>query len=723
MKIVEETLSIPLDFRFPYIPYPIQNELMKKIFEAIENGGLGLFESPTGTGKTMSIICSTLTWLRANVERQFKFQNEEKLENINFVLLASRKQYCINEKINKHNVALINELCLDLKEKNLMEVKKLGVTLDTCPYYSTREAIKNAEIIAMPYNMLLHNPTRSASGIFYCDAELIFFTAGCTFLFFLILTLLPRGVDIKGNVVVIDEAHNIIEALSSVYSVSITLLQLLKAEDELSSYFKKYRIQLNPKNVIYIKQLLFILKRLRLEFNINNKTASELLESSPELESFEDIGSSESVIYALNEFAIRCEIENMNLYKLEGYCAKSRLANKLNGFAKRQFKEGSTTSFYVFMTHFYYNKGKFSLEKSSRSSAFQAVQSFIFSLTSPDMNARVILEKKKRIELSTFKFFVVSSSEYFSEVIKDARCVILCGGTLRPHDDLLNQLVNTLECSYYYKNGETVKNEIKNSEEAGHMAVPVAMFSCNHVIPPENLLGTILLVSELGRIIVKLCETVSGGIICFFPSYEYMKFVYDFFLKNEITKVIMKNKRIFMEPKESGSVEKILVQYAHAVHRKGGALILCVVGGKLSEGINFKDELGRLILMIGLPYPNKNSLELKEKMNYLCAKLNNSNAGTAYYQNLCMRAVNQSIGRAIRHEKDYAAILLLDYRFSSASIQEKLPTWMMKSFSEDCSEEILFDSVKKVFFYLLHFICVLYKYLLVLHGKMTLPLS
>jgi chromosome transmission fidelity protein 1 len=97
-----------------------------------------------------------------------------------------------------------------------------------------------------------------------------------------------------------------------------------------------------------------------------------------------------------------------------------------------------------------------------------------------------------------------------------------------------------------------------------------------------------------------------------------------------------------MEPKESGSVEKILVQYAHAVHRKGGALILCVVGGKLSEGINFKDELGRftkkspltwlqnvmidqlirLILMIGLPYPNKNSLELKEKMNYLCAKLN-----------------------------------------------------------------------------------------------------
>jgi hypothetical protein len=36
------------------------------------------------------------------------------------------------------------------------------------------------------------------------------------------------------------------------------------------------------------------------------------------------------------------------------------------------------------------------------------------------------------------------------------------------------------------------------------------------------------------------------------------------------------------------------------------------------------------------------------------------------------QAVPASIGRAIRHEKDYAAILLLDYRFSSASIQEKV---------------------------------------------------
>lgn len=37
---------------------------------------------------------------------------------------------------------------------------------------------------------------------------------------------------------------------------------------------------------------------------------------------------------------------------------------------------------------------------------------------------------------------------------------------------------------------------------------------------------------------------------------------------------------------------------------KRRALLLCVVGGKLSEGINFGDDLARACVMIGLPYPN-----------------------------------------------------------------------------------------------------------------------
>ena len=69
-----------------------------------------------------------------------------------------------------------------------------------------------------------------------------------------------------------------------------------------------------------------------------------------------------------------------------------------------------------------------------------------------------------------------------------------------------------------------------------------------------------------------------------------------------------------------------------------------------------------------------------------------------HYENLCMKAVNQSVGRAIRHKEDYAAIIFLDhrlsicalvnsalpvtnndfYRFARPSIISQLPSWISR---------------------------------------------
>ena len=84
-----------------------------------------------------------------------------------------------------------------------------------------------------------------------------------------------------------------------------------------------------------------------------------------------------------------------------------------------------------------------------------------------------------------------------------------------------------------------------------------------------------------------------------------------------------------------------------------GALLFAVVGAKLSEGLNFSDELARCVVILGLPFTNLHSVELKERMRYvdrLAAQSPEVNdvgkkASVEMYENMCMKAVNQSIGQ------------------------------------------------------------------------------
>ncbi|KZS01588.1 putative ATP-dependent RNA Helicase DDX11, partial [Daphnia magna] len=80
------------------------------------------------------------------------------------------------------------------------------------------------------------------------------------------------------------------------------------------------------------------------------------------------------------------------------------------------------------------------------------------------------------------------------------------------------------------------------------------------------------------------------------------------------------------EPKEAKDVEHVLSEYARSIRQftnpsskcgKNGAMLLCVVGGKLSEGINFSDDLARCVVVVGLPYANSQAATLKEKIDYL----------------------------------------------------------------------------------------------------------
>ncbi|CAH0392404.1 unnamed protein product [Bemisia tabaci] len=52
-----------VDVTFPFEPYQVQLDYMKKVIECLQLRTNAVLESPTGTGKTLSLLCSSLAWL------------------------------------------------------------------------------------------------------------------------------------------------------------------------------------------------------------------------------------------------------------------------------------------------------------------------------------------------------------------------------------------------------------------------------------------------------------------------------------------------------------------------------------------------------------------------------------------------------------------------------------------------------------------------------------
>lgn len=265
------------------------------------------------------------------------------------------------------------------------------------------------------------------------------------------------------------------------------------------------------------------------------------------------------------------------------------------------------------------------------------------------------------------------------------------------------------------------------------------MWSCGHVIPKSNLtvwpISTGLnnvdfeftyskrnsqaIVNALGLSLVEISAVIPDGLVIFFPSYSYLDQVVSQWQKEgngaskSIWSLLLSRKPVFREAKDTLSADDVLQEYTQSVFNNRGGLLLSVVGGKMSEGINFSDRLGRGVIVVGLPFPNIQSAQWKAKLEYIEKSIIDRGgsrdegraAGREFTENACMRAVNQSIGRAIRHRNDFASIILLDRRYQTPRIADKLPNWIKQgimqkqggnSFREVVkSLETFFDSKKE----------------------------
>jgi len=69
------------------------------------------------------------------------------------------------------------------------------------------------------------------------------------------------GLELRGNVVIIDEAHNIFEAMNAMHSEMLTLGQLERISATLGLYVERYQSRLKAKNIRYLQQILLILRQ------------------------------------------------------------------------------------------------------------------------------------------------------------------------------------------------------------------------------------------------------------------------------------------------------------------------------------------------------------------------------------------------------------------------------------------------------------------------------
>lgn len=107
-------------------------------------------------------------------------------------------------------------------------------------------------------------------------------------------------------------------------------------------------------------------------------------------------------------------------------------------------------------------------------------------------------------------------------------------------------------------------------------------------------------------------------------------------------------------------------------------MLVAVCRGKLCEGIDFTDRQCRLVIMIGVPYPAKNDLRVMLKQDFLERGMRGE--GRKWYVREAIRAVNQTVGRVIRHKDDFGGVLLCDDRYAKdnrlAPFALGLPSWL-----------------------------------------------
>ncbi|KAK3907282.1 Regulator of telomere elongation helicase 1 [Frankliniella fusca] len=724
--------------QFPFVPYPSQEAFMAKVLESLNGAKNALLESPTGTGKTLCLLCASLAWL--DVEKKFKEvpdlrllhqcdsspnnqSNEDEIaaltdfnnhnqrkiyfctrthsqimqivsefrnsayQHLRTSVLASRSHLCIHPSAKKAGGNLDNK-CRSLRQstKNcdapdpvvIPDIEDLPTQCrscgndHTCPFYTNFQEMKNkkADESEFPFTMagafdqisLIEKCKKYKVCPFYMSrhlkekADIVFLPYSYIFNPHILRGL---SIDLMNAVVIIDEGHNLEKVCEENASFSIQVSNVVDCIKELKkakehSDHEKFPSVVKPSDLL---ELLVIITKLgeKLECLEPDKAENGLFCILMFLEAGFTRNDWRRQLHNLKEVIQFCgEVE----FKTDGMKKIHNVVASVFYFDSDCDNQGNCQESTLEKSFKLYK------EKLKPDALKKGEEPIIYFWC---FEAGVIMRSLQRRGVHSF---------------------IVTSGTLSPLQPLKRSLGIPFEV-------ELINDHVIEKSQVLALAigeVDDVTLEATYKKREENMQS---LYTGFGKVVLEVATVSPKGLLIFFPSGKVKTDCLNVWTNTphktqSLFDAISCEKVIYEEPKLSShlpGLQKLFFQKIAEPNSKGACLI-GVLSGKVSEGIDFKDDLGRAVIMFGLPYPPILDPWVIHKRKHLRDHYGKE-AEDDWYQSQAIRPVNQALGRIIRHQGDYGVVVLADIRFiSEPKIVHSLPHWLQRA-----KERVIFSKL------------------------------
>lgn len=599
-------------------------------------------------------------------------------------ILGSRNQYCVNGKItrarrfasaaarneecrrllsangpgciyNKPNVAMRLRAALHETVWDIEDLVQAGKRVRCCPYFGSREMSETADLVFTPYNYLFDPLVREAMCI-----------------------------DLKQAVLVIDEAHNIADVCRSAASSELTLARLELVRDELE--------HLSLHGPLEVQASFKLLGAMTSKLCVWAEGQAKPAHMEPAVL---------TGTQALMQLEMECSLDAAALATFQG------IFNEIIKADKEANKSGDTEDDPEGESEG--DDGLLPPLSRSLLESFFNVLTFMFGEEqryAEDYRVVFKYNHDKQVEIC---FWCMNAAAAFDPVAKQCRSVILASGTLAPLKSFASELGTPFKFTLEAPHVIDVRKQLFTGVLSGACAPGSSSGNANQLVKLEGTFANkskLEYQDALGVALARLLEEVPDGALCFFPSYSFMRTCVERWRKTPTWRRFLSCKsQVFIESSaaqradeddgnssNSGGFDEQIEKFRKMIDQGGGALFFGVFRGKLSEGINFSDKAARAVFICGIPFPNARDLGIRLKKEYQDKQQRSiiqshvPNPATAlstyvltgqdWYEQQAYRALNQALGRVIRHKNDFGAVLFLDARFEKPSVQRNLPKWM-----------------------------------------------